>query len=296
MPPTLEARAPPSSVSIVDVVQSDSNVSTLRDLLLLEDSALEAVLEVLQSDGPFTVFAPTNKAFEALGSSVLDDLLNDRDALAEILKYHVVSGKFLSTDLPDSILAETVNGKGLAVDARGEGVILNGNTEVIVPDIDTTNGVIHVIDKVLIPPKNLVEVLSEAGKFETLLTAVKKVPGLAETLAEEGPFTIFAPTDEAFAKIPPEDLEALLEDVTALTEVLFYHVSGGFLPLQAIGSSVPTLVEGKSIEVKARTRWYWWGHWRKYLTVSLDQSVHVLDVDDLASNGVIHSINGVLSP
>lgn len=291
----MEARAP-ASVSIVDVVQSTADVSILLDLLGKSEPELEAVLDVLLSDGPFTVFAPTNKAFEALGNDVLADLDANPALLAEILTYHVVSGKFFSTDLPDSILVDTVNGKGLAVDARGEGVILNGNTKVIMPDIDTTNGVIHVIDKVLLPPKNLVEILTEDGRFDTLLTAVSKVPGLGETLSVERPFTIFAPTDEAFAKVPSDDLDALLQDEAALAKVLSYHVSGDFLPAQALGKSVPTLVDGESIEVQARSRWYWWGRWRKYLTVTLDRNVHVLEVDHLASNGVIHTINGVLFP
>lgn len=175
-------------------------------------------------------------------------------------------------------------------------MVLNGNTHVTTANVETTNRVIHIIDKVLIPPKNLVEVLTDKGRFGTLLTAVTRYPGLAEILGTDGPFTIFAPTDDAFAKVPEDDLNALLNDEPALTKVLSYHVSNSFIPAQALESSVPTLVEGKNISVKARQGWYWWGRWRSYLTVTLDRKVHVTDVNQLASNGVVHAIDGVLFP
>lgn len=263
-------------------------------LLLASVSKFPDVVAALQTAGPFTVFAPTNKAFEEL----LEALGTTLDAVPEatlldILQYHVLaSGAFFSSDLDDSMLVNALNGKGIAIDAR-KGVQLNDNTHVIDADIEVSNGVIHVIDKVLIPPKNLVEVLSEDERFTTLVTAVSAAPGLAETLAERSPLTIFAPTNEAFQEVPEDTLTALLGDPDALENLLLYHVVGDFVPVQALERSLVTLANSDTISVRARRYWWWF---RSYLVITLNGSVHVEDADLLASNGVIHAINGVLSP
>ena len=112
--------------------------------------------------------------------------------------------------MPDSVLVDALNGKGIAIDAR-HGVELNGNTRIVKADVVASNGVIHVIDKVLMPPGNLVEILEADGRFGTLVTAVK-LAGLAPVLAEEGDtFTIFAPTDEAFEKGSQRNVGRTLE-------------------------------------------------------------------------------------
>jgi len=288
IPPPIAARANPLK-SIVEVVQENPDFS----ILLSAVTQFADIVDALSSGGPFTVFAPTNRAFEELGLETVEKLSSeDPDALADILKYHVLTSAVFSTDLPESAFVNALNNKGIAIDAR-HGVRLNGNTRVIDADIETSDGVIHVIDKVLLPPENLVEVLKADGRFGTLLTAVGLVPGLAETLATTSPLTIFAPTDEAFAKIPENDLNDLLGNEPALARVLEYHVSPDFVPAQALPKSIPTLVEGESITVRVRRFWYWW---RSYVRVTLNENVHVVDVDDLASNGVIHTINGVLLP
>lgn len=291
IPPSVVARAV-DLPSIVDVASTNPDFSILFGAI----KQFPEIVQALTSGGPFTVFAPTNAAFKELGLETVNKLAEENpEALADILMYHVLSGAFFSTDLPDSALVDALNGKGIAVDAR-DGVQLNDNTHVIKADIETSDGVIHVIDKVLLPPENLVEVLKRDGRFGTLLTAVLKVPGLAETLATTSPLTIFAPTDKAFSKIPKATLNALLDDEPALANVLQYHVIGDYVPAQALEKTLPTLAKGESIRVRAWRYRYWWRSWRTYLRVTLNSDVHVEEVDTLASNGVIHVIDGVLLP
>ena len=117
-------------------------------------TALQAagLVETLQGDGPFTVFAPTDEAFAALPEGVLDGLLADTDALSKVLTYHVVSGKVLAADVVGLDSATTVQGEDIAITVEDGSVILNGSATVVTTDIETSNGVIHVIDAVILPP------------------------------------------------------------------------------------------------------------------------------------------------
>lgn len=294
IPPSIASAARSDTLpSIVDVV------STNKDFSILLDAVKKAgLVEALSSTDALTVFAPTNEAFEealvALELNGLDDI--PLGTLEDILLYHVLGEPVRSKDLPESLLVDALNEKGIAIDAR-RGVQLNGNTHVIDADIETSNGVIHVIDKVLLPPKNLVEVLEEDGRFSTLLNVVGLVPGLADTLLDAEKVTIFAPTDEAFGKVPQETLDFLLQEVNvnALANLLQYHVVGEFVPVQALKRSLSSLL-GETISVHIRRFRYWWWSWRTYLTVTLNGNVHVQDADLLTANGVIHAIDRVLSP
>jgi uncharacterized surface protein with fasciclin (FAS1) repeats len=108
------------------------------------------LVDTLQGEGPFTVFAPTDEAFEALPDGILDALLEDKDALTEVLLYHVVPGKVLAADVVTLDEAGTVQGEKLTITVDGEDVMVN-EAQVIIPDVEASNGVIHVIDAVLIP-------------------------------------------------------------------------------------------------------------------------------------------------
>jgi uncharacterized surface protein with fasciclin (FAS1) repeats len=133
---------------IVALASSNDDLSTLV-------SAVQAagLVETLQGDGPFTVFAPTNAAFEALPEGTLENLLKpeNKQQLADILTYHVVSGEVMSTDLSDGMTAETVEGSEIEVGIDGESVTISGAT-VVAADVDASNGVVHVIDQVILPP------------------------------------------------------------------------------------------------------------------------------------------------
>ena len=116
-------------------------------------SAVEAagLVETLNGEGPFTVFAPTDEAFAALPDSTLDSLLSDKDALANILTYHVVSGDVKAADVVGLESADTVQGESIAITVDGETVTLNGGATVTATDVEASNGTIHVIDTILTP-------------------------------------------------------------------------------------------------------------------------------------------------
>ena len=147
------------SLSIVFNLKAEDGSNTVVDIIVnspdhttLEAAVLAAELEgALSGEGPFTVFAPTDDAFAALPEGTVDALLNDIPALTAILTYHVAGGKVLSTDLSDGMVITTLNGKDVTVSITGEGVFIN-DAKVMVADIPADNGVVHVIDAVLIPP------------------------------------------------------------------------------------------------------------------------------------------------
>lgn len=283
---SLYARAVPETTmeeepaqTIVDIAMSDDRFSTLVTAV---DTA--GLVETLSGEGPFTLFAPTNDAFAALPEGTVEALLRDSDALTQVLTYHVVSGSLPAGEVTGLSNAETLQGQPVVVGNAG-GVSING-ANVIQTDIRGSNGVIHVIDSVLIPPSNdIVEIAAAAGSFSTLVTALRAAD-LVETLQGEGPFTVFAPTDEAFAKLPEGTVSNLLNDIPTLTQILTYHVvpgrvfSGDVVNLE----SAPT-VQGQEISIDAGMG-----------GVTLNQSANVAVTDILATNGVIHVIDTVILP
>ena len=212
----------PPTTTVVDVIVNSPDHNTLEAAVLAADLA-----GTLSGDGPFTVFAPTDDAFAALPAGTIDALLADpQGLLTDILLYHVVGANALSTDLMDGMSITTINGKDVTVTINNDGVFIN-DAQVTVADITTDNGVVHVIDAVLIPPTvTVVDVIVNSPDHNTLETAVLAAD-LAGTLSGDGPFTVFAPTDDAFAAIPQEVLDAVLSDPQgALTDILLYHVVG----------------------------------------------------------------------
>ena len=187
----------------------------------------------------------------------------------------------------------TVLGKDVAIRVENGKVFIN-DAEVIITDIETSNGVIHVIDSVILPPaeeammdKTIVDIAVADGRFNTLVAAVTAAE-LVDTLKGEGPFTVFAPTDDAFAALPAGTLDSLLlpENKQALTDILLYHVvSGKVMASDVIGlTSAPTVL-GKDITITIKDG-----------NVFLNDTVQVIITDIEASNGVIHVIDAVLLP
>lgn len=176
------------------------------------------MVEALQGDGPFTVFAPTNEAFDALPEGALEGLLADTEALTDVLLYHVAEGEATAADgvVLDGQKIETLLGQYLDITIDGETVKVD-DAQVVAADIKASNGVVHVIDSVLLPEsRTIVEIAVEDGRFTTLAAALEAA-GLVEALQAEGPFTVFAPTDDAFATLPEGAVEGLLADTEALT-------------------------------------------------------------------------------
>ena len=175
--------------SVVDVIVESP------DHTILETAVIAAELaDDLSGDGPFTVFAPTDAAFNALPAGVLDALLMDPTGeLANVLLYHVLGDEVLSTELSDGQMAMTLQGKDITVTIDGSDVFIN-DAQVTVADIQADNGVVHVIDAVLVPPFSVVDVIVESPDHTILETAVIAAE-LADDLSGDGPFTVFAPTD-----------------------------------------------------------------------------------------------------
>jgi transforming growth factor-beta-induced protein len=273
--------------TIVDVAVADGRFTTLV-------AAVQAagLVETLSGEGPFTVFAPTDEAFAKLPAGTLDELLKpeNKQQLTDILLYHVVPGKVMAADVVNLTEAETALGEKAMVKVEGGKVFIN-EAEVIITDVVASNGVIHVIDTVILPPAeeksmDVVDIAAADGRFTTLVAAVQAA-GLVETLKGEGPFTVFAPTDEAFAKLPAGTLDELLkpENKQQLTDILLYHVipgkvmaasvTDGLIADSALGTSLFFKVDMGSAYVN-------------------EAKIVLTDIE--ASNGVIHVIDTVILP
>jgi len=273
-----DASAPKPTKDIVDTAVAAGSFGTLV-------TAVKAagLVETLKGKGPFTVFAPTDDAFAKLPEGTIPALLKDTKQLSQILTYHVVPGNMPAASVVGATWLETAQGQSLLVKVDGKAVTIDG-ASVIKTDIRCTNGVIHVIDTVVLPRKDIVGVAAEAGTFKTLITAAKAA-GLAEALMGDGPFTVFAPTDEAFAKLPEGTIPALLEDKDALAAILKYHVVPGRVlstDLPKDGVQPKTLL-GKTLDIKVG----------KGVTVN---GANVIAADVIAGNGVIHVIDTVILP
>ncbi|HAJ35426.1 MAG TPA: beta-Ig-H3/fasciclin [Chloroflexi bacterium] len=291
--PAAEAAA--ATADIVDTAIAAGNFNTLV-------AAIEAagLVDTLKGEGPFTVFAPTDEAFAALPAGTVEALLADpQGQLTQILLYHVVPGKVMSTDLSDGMTAETVQGSPITF-AIADGAVKVNEASVVAADIEASNGVIHVIDSVILPPTeeaaaetapaaapvgNIAEVATAAGAFNTLLTAVQAA-GLVDELTGDGPFTVFAPTDEAFAALPAGTLDTLLADPEgALRDILLYHVVAGKVMSTDLsdGMTAETL-QGAPVTFSVKDG-----------AVKVNEA-NVVSADVEASNGVIHVIDAVILP
>lgn len=277
--PAAPTAPPRAQVDIVDTAVANGSFTTLAKLL-----GSAGLVDTLKGTGPFTVFAPTDAAFAKLDKATLDSLAMDPARLKAVLTYHVVSGKVLAADVKSGPV-QTIEGTPLTVSVGGTSVMVD-SAKIIKTDVLASNGVIHVLDTVLMPAfaqKDIVDTAVSAGGFTTLaklLTAAR----LVDTLKGAGPFTVFAPTDEAFAKIDKATLDALATDPAKLKAVLTYHVvAGRVLAADVKAGQIPT-VAGQSITIAIQGG-----------TVMVDNA-KVIKTDVLASNGVIHVIDAVLLP
>lgn len=292
---TLSVPALAQTQSIVDIAVGNPDFSTLV-------TALQAagLVETLQGAGPFTVFAPTNAAFAKVDPATLAALLNDKAALTRVLTYHVVAGKVLAADVVKLTSAKTVEGSDVNIAVMGSMVMLNGSTTVTATDIQASNGVIHVIDSVLLPPYltiataaapaapgNAVDAVLADPQFSTLAAALTAAD-LVETLKGAGPFTIFAPTNDAFAKLGEARIARLLANKEQLTRYLTYHVlSGKVLSSDIVGQNIRTAptVAGGNVNIRVSNG-----------KVIINSRAEVTQADIQVSNGVIHVIDTVLIP
>ena len=260
--------------------------------------ALQAadLVPVLKRPGPFTVFAPTDAAFAKLPPGFIDDLLKpeNKQKLIHVLLYHVVAGNFTAASiiaLNPPVRIPTLAGASFLVTKDGDKLKVD-NATVIIADVFATNGIIHALDTVLLPPPSGLDIVDTAianGNFKTLVKALTAAD-LVDALKGPGPFTVFAPTDAAFAKLPPGVIDDLLkpENKPKLIELLKYHVVAGNLTSQAIidkkppvrletlaGQNVLITLDGDKLKVN-------------------DATVIIPNV--FCTNGIIHAIDTVLLP
>ncbi|MHC4376706.1 MAG: fasciclin domain-containing protein [Planctomycetota bacterium] len=269
--------------TIVDVAKSTGVHNTLVQAVVAAGLA-----DALSGDGPLTVFAPTDEAFAKLPKGTLESLLKpeNRDTLAAILTYHVVPGAVQSSQAARLSRAGSLNGQSIEIEVDDAGVSVSG-ARVVQADVQTSNGIIHVVDTVMLPSTDdLIDTAVNAGDFGTLATALKTA-GLIEALKGDGPFTVFAPTDAAFAKLPEGTVANLLkpENKDTLTSILTYHVVPGRLNANqlAAAASADTL-QGQFLR---------FGIDAGRLQVN---GVNIVGSDIETTNGVIHVIDEVLLP
>ena len=314
----LDALNPEPMPNIVELAMDTDFLSLLVGALVQADAGL---VDLLQTDGPFTVFAPTDTAFSALLDALGDDYnsLADFDTpeekalLAQILKYHVVAGTAAySTDLSDGQMIETAQGESVTVNLTG-GVFIQDKTDVdasVAPaDIAASNGVVHVIDKVLLPQEaldalmppspNIVELAMDTDFLSLLVGAlVQADAGLVDLLQTDGPFTVFAPTDTAFSALLDalgDDYNSLAdfdtpEEKALLAQILRYHVVAGTAAYStdlSNGQMIET-AQGESVTVNLTAG--------VFIQDKTDVDASVAPADIAASNGVVHVIDKVLLP
>lgn len=300
------------TMDIVETAMSAGNFTTLV-------AAVEAagLVDALKAEGPLTVFAPTDDAFAALPEGTVESLLADPEALASILTYHVVAGKVTADQVVELSEAKTLNGASAKVTVTEDGKVMIDEATVVATDIEATNGVIHVIDAVILPEassnaristgnavfaaasgmdaqasmasaqsgtaRTPIYALANKSGFTTLATAIRAA-GLQQTLTVDGPFTVFAPTDEAFAALPAGTLESLLADPEALTNILLYHVvSGEVKAADVVTLSEATMLNGEKVSISVGDG-----------VMVNDANVSATDI--MAKNGVVHVIDKVLIP
>ena len=294
-----------ANVTLPDVMTSNGIIHVIDKVLMptdtpndiprtaqctdIHDSLVAAViqaelLETLQGEGPFTVFAPTDQAFADAGIDLASlDTSEGKAILSDILLYHVVAGEVPSTALSDCMTTTAENGQTLAFTV-GDSVLVN-NATVTLPDVATSNGIIHVIDTVLTPsdaPNDATRTASCTGVHTSLVDALIQAE-LVETLQGEGEFTIFAPTDQAFTDAGIDlSVYDTPEGKEQLSDILLYHVYPGTLLSTEITEGMPlTMANGKNATLS--------------LLTGID-GANITTADVLTSNGVIHIIDKVIIP
>lgn len=264
--------------SITEIAAMNAQFSTLVGAL--QTTGLDAALD---DDGEFTVFAPTNDAFDALPAGTLESLSEAQ--LEEILLYHVLGSEVFSGQLGAEQAVESLSGEEIFVTAGNDGVSVNGAASVTSADIEARNGVIHVIDQVILPDAygTIVDNASKRYFLSSLVDAVVQAD-LAGTLLGDGPFTVFAPTNEAFAAIADVASGLTAEQ---LTDVLLYHViQGEVLSTDLQPEQQVTTLNGDSITIEVSGS--------GAATINGNADITTVDIEGV--NGVIHIIDTVLLP
>lgn len=282
---TADVEASNGVIHVIDAVILPPTLASLAmaspdHTKLVELVAKANLLDAVTGPGPLTVFAPTNAAFAALDKATLDAVLADNALLAAVLKHHVLPAAVLAKDVKSGFV-NSLAGFALPIDVTSTGVFVGG-AKVVVTDLVATNGVIHVIDKVIVPPD--VVGVAMASPMHTTLVDLVKAAGLVTALTDKGPFTVFAPTNEAFGKLDKALVDSLLMDTKALGDVLKYHVVSGKVMAADVKDGEVASLLGAKLTLKKDAN-----------GVTINGAKVVLP-DLGATNGVVHVIDSVLLP
>jgi len=283
-PIAAQERKAPATADIVETAVAAGSFDTLAAAL-----GATGLIPTLKGKGPFTVFAPTDAAFAKLPKGTVATLLKKKNlsTLKDILTFHVVAGNMPAKKVVAQSGLVTLNGQRaeLTVDKKLGASI--GGARIVTTDIHCSNGVIHVIDSVIMPTSDdVVDVAVKSGSFKTLVAAVKAA-GLVGTLKGKGPFTILAPTDAAFAALPEGTVESLLkpENKAKLVEILTYHViAGRNFASDVVAASSLTPLQGSAITITLE----------KGKAKANNATIVATDIN--ATNGVVHVIDRVILP
>lgn len=275
----------PQPETIYEIAAADGRFNSLA--AALERTGLD---DILDGAGPYTVFAPTDDAFDALG---IDVNTVDEGALVDILFYHVLGAEVQSGDIQQgqtyvttaSQNAPDLEQLSMLIEKDGNAVTINGSTSVTAADIDATNGVIHVVDEVIMP-MDIVDHAAANENFTSLVGALTSASGdLANVLTGNGPFTVFAPLNSAFDEI--SDVTATLSP-DQLRDVLTYHVVSGNVRSGDLSSGAVGTVNGAEFVVNLGNE--------VTITDENGNEATVVLTDVQATNGVIHVLNKVIIP
>ena len=286
----------PQVLNIVETAVATEDLSILVDAL--NQAGLVATLE---GNGPFTVFAPTNAAFETLLNAnpqwnSLSDI--DNATLTNVLKFHVIAGEVRASDLSDAYVTTVAEGPNsepivLQVNTTG-GVVFNGSTRPVTTNIETSNGVVHIVDEVMLPP-TVVNLAVNNPVFSTLVAALTRsdlTTDYVSILSGDGPFTVFAPTNSAFqALLDSNDNWNSLDDipVATLEAVLNYHVvNGANVQAEQLSDDQQVTALGGTFTVRLDEG--------AQLETTSGQMVNIMVTDVQGANGVVHVVDEVLLP
>jgi len=290
IPKSIEStpEVPMTPQTVVDVAISNSDsFSSLVDFVVLAD-----LVTALSTTQGITLFAPTNDAFAALANEApgLVSVLQTEEwstHLQDILLYHVLPTEVPSSAVTSGLAATTLNGEDLLFDVNNDGIFINTNSEVVLADVGASNGIIHAIDNVLIPSWVTNSIVDRAlgSPLLTILVDLVTGAGLVETLSGEGPFTVFAPTNDAFLEFLGEGADDSFLDPELVSSILTYHVVPGIYSASDVakGASLTT-VQGEDITSSVMGN-----------TVMVNGEI-IVTADILAYNGIVHVIDGVLIP
>lgn len=283
---------PPPQQNVVQLAQATPDLSILVEAVVAADLA-----GTLSGPGPFTVFAPTNAAFSALLTELgvtKAQLLSDKPLLTAVLQYHVLGARVAKSQVQLGKAISPLDGGIFKIDQVGADLVVtdgrNRTAKITATDVSASNGVVHLLDKVILPADKDVVATAQANPAFSILVEAVVAANLAGTLSGAGPYTVFAPTDTAFAALLTElgvTKAQLLADTALLTKVLTYHV----IPARALKADIvpgnqPATVEGETFSISASL----------VITDKRGRTANIAATDVLTKNGVIHVIDKVILP